>query len=103
MASGGDRSISGVWAVQGPWRLAGDRGPVDRSSMIGIAAPNLTPGNLMDYNRILTSAAVLATLSFIVTPAFVRQHSRGSSASRGSALAGGPRASTGPRSVPTSR
>jgi hypothetical protein len=57
--------------------------------------------------RILTSAAVLATLSLAVTPAFAGQHSgghsRGSSASRGSSGASAPRASSAQRSSQPSR
>jgi hypothetical protein len=56
----------------------------------------------MHYNRILTSAAVLATLSLTVSPVFA-QHNRGSGASRGSAGARAPRTSTAPRSSQPSR
>jgi hypothetical protein len=55
----------------------------------------------MHYNRILTSAALLATLSFTVTPAFA-QRNRGSGASRGSSGAGAARASA-PRSSQPAR
>jgi PEGA domain len=65
-------------------------------------------------SRILTSAAVLATLSLAVTPAFAGQHgsghSRGSSASRGGSSASressrgsAPRGSSAPRSSSPSR
>ena len=50
----------------------------------------------MKYNAILTSAALLATLSFSVTPAFA-QRGRGSSAPRASSGASAPRGGSGAR------
>ena len=56
----------------------------------------------MNFNRILTPAAVLATLSFAVTPAFAGQHSGGhspsSSASRGSSRGSAARSAAPSRS-----
>jgi PEGA domain len=58
-------------------------------------------------SRILTSAAVLATLSLAVTPAFAGQHgsghSRGSSGSRESSRGSAPRGSSAPRTSAPSR
>jgi hypothetical protein len=51
----------------------------------------------MRYNGILTSAALLATLSFSVTPAFA-QRGGGSSAPRGGSGARAPQGSSAPRS-----
>ena len=57
----------------------------------------------MKYNGILTSAALLATLSFSVTPAFAQQRSRGARALRAEALELAPRAASAPRSSQPSR
>ena len=55
----------------------------------------------MKYNRILTSAALLATLSFAVTPAFAQRSRGAAAAARAEALElRGPRGSSAPRSVP---
>jgi len=57
----------------------------------------------MNYKGLLTSAALLAALSFAVTPAVAQQRSRGSSGPRGNAGAPAPRAAPAPRPSQPSR